>query len=108
MKRCDIKGCKESISEFFSSSRSLAKWIEIRACQCGAYKEDKTCTCMLPDLNPAVPTSYWPNLDWFAMGGVEKVTLCPTHKKEVFDEIVHQRNLDSSMNSTVRNRGNVH
>jgi hypothetical protein len=107
MKFCDIKGCKECISEIFHSSLSRSKWVEVRACQCGSYKENKVCTC-IESLEPSIPTTYWPNLDWFALGGVEKVTLCPKHKVEVFDEIIKQRALDPSMNSEVRNRGNVH
>lgn len=109
MKHCDIKGCHGMVSGLLSSQAARARWIEVRACRCGAWdaSQQKSCTCVV-DENPEIPTTYWPNLDWFALGGVDKVTLCPRHRKEVFDEVVSQRAQDPSMNPTVRNRGNLH
>jgi len=108
MKTCDIKGCLEIISETLSSEKDRNRWIEIRACRCGAYNlnEPKACTC--DGRGEPIPTSYWPNLDWWALGGVEKITLCPIHRALVLAEIIHQRALDPSMNSERQNKGNIH
>jgi hypothetical protein len=108
MKNCDIKGCQEFISETLSTESERNRWVEIRACRCGAYNLNEPRPCICSALGESIPTSYWPNLDWWALGGVEKVTLCPTHRAEVFDEILRQRALDPSMNSERQNRGNVH
>jgi hypothetical protein len=110
MKHCDIQGCKESISEVFASKRSLGRWLELRACQCGAWRGDKSCVCGMdsdPKEHP-IPTQYWPHLDWWALGGVERIVLCPQHRDEVLKEIIKQRQLDPSMNSEKFDRGNVH
>lgn len=104
---CTIKDCGEYVSEHFTEKPILARWIIIRACQCGAYdlRNKKSCTCRSEG---PVQISYWPNLDWWAFGGVEEVILCPRHRKEIADEIIHQRNLDPGMNPTRQDHGNVH
>lgn|SRR5208283_682413 len=111
MKNCDIKGCLGFISEVFAPASMCARWLELRACQCGAWdhaKGPRACTCNPPE-GTKVPTQYWPNLDWFILGGVEKVTLCPRHKLEVMGEIVRQRHLDPSMDPGDKpNPGNRH
>lgn len=98
MFECSIKGCGELVAE---RSRGVVRWLRLRACRCGAYdlREPKSCTCQA-DESDVIPTSYWPNLDWWTLGGVEEVILCPAHRKEVFDNIVHQRTEDPSMNRT--------
>lgn len=107
MIRCTIRGCDEFASEIFTDKALLARWIIVRACRCGAYdlKQHKSCTCKSEG---PVPISYWPNLDWWAFGGVEEVVLCPNHRREVASEIAGQRLDDPSMNSEKQNRGNVH
>jgi hypothetical protein len=73
MLKCSIKGCIACVSETLSPPEIVKRWITITA-------------------------DEWPNLDWWAFGGVDKVTFCPTHRTEIFDEIVRQRGLDPSMN----------
>lgn len=104
---CSIKGCDEFVSEYLSPREIAAKWIIIRACRCGAYniQEHKSCVC---HNDGPIPISYWPNLDWWAFGGVDEVVLCPKHRAEVYREIVGQQINDPSMNSTKQNRGNLH
>lgn len=105
-----ITGCGDWISEIFGSKQDLSRWIVIKACECGAYdtrRAPKSCECRAPEDAP-VPTSYWPNLDWWAFGGVEKVVLCPKHKAEVADEIKLMRFQDASMNPTQRDPYNRH
>lgn len=96
MIECSIKGCEEICAD---DGRDLDRWVILRACHCGAYdlRDPKSCTC------PAHPESkvkitYWPMLDWWLLGGVEQVILCPQHRREVYREIVLQRVLDPSMN----------
>ena len=48
----------------------------------------------------------WPNLDWFAYGGIDKVTLCPDHAEEVAEEIIKLRLHDPSMNPQAPTPGN--
>lgn len=104
---CSIKGCNEFASEYLSPKEIIARWIIVRACRCGAYniQEQKSCTCRN---DGPVPISYWPNLDWWAFGGVDEIVLCPYHRKDVFNEIAQQRSQDLGMDSTKQNRGNVH
>jgi hypothetical protein len=104
---CTIKGCTNCASETLTPQAILSRWVIFRACRCGAYNlaENKSCTCRSEG---AVPVSYWPNLDWYALGGVEEIILCPDCKLEVFEEIVQQRASDPSMNQAKRNRGNLH
>ena len=96
MIQCDIKGCKNFESELLSSKEVLSHWVIFRACRCGAYdhKKPKSCTC---SSEGHVKISYWPNLDWWAFGGVDQITLCPEHKLEVMREIVKQQINDPSM-----------
>ena len=93
---CSIKGCKESCA---NNGRNAHRWIILRACKCGAQDlgHPRSCTCAV---DPAcqTPTSYWPNLDWWALGGVDEIVLCPAHKFAVYDEIIKQRAQDPSMN----------
>ena len=110
MLKCYIKGCHAWVSNLVHlvSSSEIKHWIRIRACRCGAWdtRTPRSCTCHAED--DGYPTSYWPNLDWFAFGGVEEVILCPTHKAEVMAEIARQRVSDPSMNSERQDRGNIH
>jgi hypothetical protein len=99
MIECDIKGCSASESELVSPNREILKrWVILRACLCGAYdtRTPKMCSCHSDSL---VPTSFWPNLDWWALGGVDKIILCPDHKVLVMHEIERQRGLDPSMDA---------
>jgi hypothetical protein len=107
MIHCIIKGCEESASETFTSAEDLKRWVIFRACRCGAYSltEPKSCVCQSEG---PVPISYWPNLDWWAFGGVEEIIICPDHKLEIFNEIIKQREADPTMNQTQQNRGNLH
>lgn len=107
MLQCDIKGCKEIASETLTPIEVIKHWIILRACQCGAndLRHPKSCTCRSEGL---VPTSYWPNLDWYAFGGVDQLTLCPLHKLEVYGEILQQRGIDPGMNPGKQDRGNLH
>jgi hypothetical protein len=107
MIHCTIKGCEACASDIFTSKEDLERWVIFRACRCGAYNlaEQKSCTCKN---DGPTPISYWPNLDWFALGGVEEIVLCPEHKLEVMQEIIKQRGMDPSMNPTRQNRGNIH
>lgn len=107
MIECTIKGCTNCVSESLSPREELGRWIIFRACRCGAYNlaEPKSCTCRSEG---PVPISYWPNLDWYAFGGVEEITICPEHKLEIFQEIIRQRGNDPGMNSGRQDRGNVH
>ena len=82
MLNCDIKGCKESASELLQPEYAK-RFLTVTAEQ-------------------------WPNLDWWAMGGVDKITLCPQHRKVVHDQVVLQRTLDPSMNQERPNPGNRH
>ena len=99
MIECSIKGCGAVVSEILGEDFVLKHWIMVRACRCGAWdsRNPQACKCQPPE-GSRVPMSYWPNLDWWMFGGVEEVVLCPFHKSEVYDEILHQRGIDSSMN----------
>jgi hypothetical protein len=99
MKTCSIKGCHNFISETLSTQHMRNRWIVLRSCRCGAWdaRTPKSCTCGMMEQH-AVPTQYWPSLDWWAYGGVDEVILCPRHREEVMFEIIRQRNLDASMN----------
>jgi hypothetical protein len=103
---CDIKGCGAFESEILGPEK-LEHWIRLKACQCGAWdhRTPKSCTCQ--SYGP-LKTSYWPNLDWWALGGVEQITLCPDHKILVMHEIERQRGLDPSMDSEKPNPTNRH
>lgn len=108
MIECSIHGCREFCSEVLNPE-GAKRWVRLRACRCGAYdlREPKSCTCQA-DPSEVIPTTYWPNLDWWALGGIEEIILCPTHRRAVLVEIVDQRDRDPSMNQTAQNRGNVH
>jgi hypothetical protein len=67
---CDIKGCYRFALNY---SAYAVRWKTIRA-------------------------EEWPNLDWFAYGGIDHVTLCPKHAEEVASEILKLRLADPSMN----------
>lgn len=102
MIQCDIKGCDAFESTLIAGSKEkLSHWVVLRSCQCGAYdgRKPKSCTCRS---DAPVPTSFWPNLDWWALGGVDKITLCPDHKVLVMHEIERQRGLDPSMDEAHR------
>lgn len=73
MWHCNIKGCRAWISEILAPKAEVDRWIQITAEQ-------------------------WPNLDWYAFGGIDKITLCPQHRASVFDAIIIERGLDPSMN----------
>jgi hypothetical protein len=106
MIQCDIKGCTALMSDIVSPNREeLKRWIILRACLCGAYnlKKPKPCTCRQEGF---VPVSFWPNLDWWALGGVDKITLCPDHKVLVLHEIERQRGIDPSMDAAASGRQN--
>ena len=98
MLNCSIKGCEECCSEVMNPQQA-ARWIILRACQCGAYdqRNAKECTCPRHPEHPT-PITYWPRLDWWMAGGVDELTLCPAHRREVTREITLQRLRDPSMN----------
>lgn len=106
MYECSIESCGEVVAE---RGRDIERWLRLRACRCGAYNldEPKSCTCRA-DESESIPTSYWPNLDWWILGGVEEVILCPIHRRQVFHEVIKQRDQDPSMNQEKQNPGNVH
>jgi|SRR6516162_203442 hypothetical protein len=112
MLNCTIAGCKECASELLTEPHILARWLVLRACRCGAYdgRQQKACDC--PGQAEPFPIQYWPNLDWFALGGVEEMTLCPEHRVLVAQEIVKQRTDDASMDwggaGRRQYRGNIH
>jgi hypothetical protein len=98
---CSIKGCSAEISELLSTdTATMKRWIILRACRCGAFdaRNKKSCTCTA-EPGRIVPIQYWPNLDWWMLGGVDELTLCPDHKHLVKNEIMRQRGLDPSMDS---------
>jgi hypothetical protein len=106
MIKCTISGCDDFASETFTDKVLLSRWLIIRACRCAAATDKmRSCTCRSEG---PVPISYWPNLDWWAFGGVEEVILCPDHRKIVANMIVEQRELDPSMNPTKRDPYNRH
>lgn len=74
MIHCIIKGCKEFFSEVLGDPAEFKRWAVIK-------QED------------------WPNLDWWAHGGIDKVYLCPGHKLDVAACIMIERGLDPSMNA---------
>jgi len=74
MIHCHIKGCQEFMSETFTPAAEQKRWAVIK-------QED------------------WPNLDWWAHGGVDKVYLCPGHKLDVAAAVMVERSLDPSMNA---------
>jgi hypothetical protein len=101
MLECSIKGCEATESELLSTRPEVLKrWVILMACRCGAYdgRNQKPCSCRA-DNGSVVPTTFWPNLDWWMLGGVEKVVLCPDHKTLVAHEIDRQRQRDPSMDS---------
>jgi hypothetical protein len=77
---CDVKGCGAWVSEIFSP-REYKRWLVVTAAE-------------------------WPNLDWWAIGGVDKLTLCPRCRAGVGDLIVLERALDPSMNPEKPDSGN--
>lgn len=84
MLHCDIKGCRAFISNVLAPKAEVDRWITVTAEQ-------------------------WPNLDWYALGGVDKITLCPEHRNAVFQSIIIERILDPSMNPKGRPEpGNRH
>jgi hypothetical protein len=113
---CSMEGCKETVSEILCPEVA-AHWVIFRACRCGAYQATdprrgtgKSCTCTAPEGYP-VPMSYWPHLDWWILGGVEEVILCPRHKGEIARLIVYLQTHDSSMDAGGQGRidpGNRH
>lgn len=107
MLECSVKGCGALASETLGDPKELKQWAIFRACRCGAYNTStpKSCTC---SNDGPLYITYWPNLDWYALGGVEQVTLCPDHRVLVAKEIMRQRGIDPSMNAARLNRGNVH
>jgi hypothetical protein len=74
MLRCDVQGCREWASE--SITPDLAARFAV------------------------IKQSEWPNLDWWALGGVDRIVLCPRHKIEVAAEICKQRANDCTMDQT--------
>lgn len=108
MLNCSIKGCGACISEVLGSNAELDRWFRARACRCGAaLNKMQSCVCRCPDhVHPKI--TYWPNLDWWLMGGVEEVILCPDHRVLVAKEIVRQQGLDPSMDSPRVNPTNRH
>jgi len=92
MINCSIKGCEANESEWLSDPEMLSRWVILRSCRCGAYDhrdQPKSCTCPSHP-ESKVPISYWPNLDWWILGGVEEIVLCPDHKELVRKEIQRQ------------------
>lgn len=96
MIECAIQGCGDCCSTLVSPDEILKRWVILKACQCRAWdgRLQKSCTC---SSDFVVPTTFWPNLDWWMLGGVESVTLCPKHKLQVLNEIVRQQIQDPSM-----------
>lgn len=128
MIECSIKGCTAFATEpgrvsiirsIFGGKPSddramLARWIILKPCLCGANpnaQPPEACKCNLTcsPLWGVVPVQHWPNLDWWAMGGVDRLILCPDHRVLVAREIVRQRYDDPSMDPGGRpDRSNRH
>lgn len=108
MIQCSIKGCEASESEYLATPEVLDRWFRARACQCGALIDKMTpCICQSPEgVHPKI--TYWPNLDWWILGGVEEVILCPDHRRLVINEIIRQQKDDPSMESPFINPTNRH
>jgi hypothetical protein len=107
MIECSIKGCDAVASEHFSEPKEIARWFRARVCQCAALVDKKlSCVCQSPP--GPLKVTYWPNLDWWILGGVEEVTLCPEHRRLVVNEIEGQRRNDPSMDSEFPNPTNRH
>lgn len=51
------------ISERLSKPEEVARWIVVKE-------------------------SDWPQLNWASMGGIDRITLCPLHRKQVFYSIL--------------------
>jgi hypothetical protein len=60
---CTIQGCKESYSEILGIRAIRDKWFVGTA-------------------------EVWPQI---AVAGVDKIVLCPKHRKEIFNEILEMR-----------------
>lgn len=110
-----MKGCDAFASELTTSKDMLKRWIILKPCLCGSGQQkdgtQQVCKCNLTvtPLWGVVPVQFWPNLDWWALGGVDKLILCPDHKILVAHEIVRQQGLDPTMDSEgMRNPSNRH
>lgn len=111
MIECSVRGCDAFASELSCGHATLARWIILKPCQCAhGPREECKCNRTLPTLLwGIIPIQYWPNLDWWAFGGVDKLCLCPDHKVLVAKEIIRQRQQDPSMDSGERvNPANRH
>lgn len=110
MLKCSISGCSDFVSETLSDKAILARWIIIRACRCAAARDKmRACDCgKHVDTQAPVKISYWPNLDWWAFGGVDEIILCPDHRRIIANMIEGMREEDPTMNPTRRDPGNRH
>jgi hypothetical protein len=95
MYHCSIEGCKDWVSEIFSPEE-VRRWF-IAVPEKRPNSDDGESWSLV---------QVWPNLDWWAVGGVDMIVLCPIHKKSVFWEIEKQRKHDSSMDQEKPNPGN--
>lgn len=114
MIKCDIRGCEAFATEpgrvsiirsFFSGTRGsddramLARWIILKPCLCGADQRKEACKCNLTcsPLWGIIPVQHWPNLDWWAFGGVDRLILCPDHRVLIAKFIATERMFDPTM-----------
>lgn len=105
MLQCDVKGCKETVSEIMNPEIA-ARWFVARAEDVRKAKMDALEDSAETDAVRGFKERVWPQLDWWALGGVERIVLCPTHKLEVAALIVEFRANDPTMNPTKPNPGN--
>jgi hypothetical protein len=79
MLQCSIAGCKESLSEIFATRRQRAAWIVLNANDWPQMREgiDRTA------FGEGFKTS------------VDKLTLCPAHRREVFLEVLEIKKLQT-------------
>jgi hypothetical protein len=97
MLQCSIKGCKEIVSEIINPE--VAKdWFVARAEDVQKAKMDVLSDAAETDAVRGFKERVWPNLDWWILGGVERVVLCPKHKIEVAGEVLKLRILDPTTN----------
>jgi len=107
MLKCDIRGCKESVSEILNPEQAKL-WFVARAEDVHKAKMDALTDTAETDSVRGFKERVWPNLDWYMLGGVERIVLCPKHKLEVATEIVRLRCGDPSMNPEKPDPSNRH
>lgn len=93
---CDVQGCKETVSEIMNPEQAQ-RWFVARAEDVRKAKMDALSDTSETDAVRGFKERVWPNLDWWILGGVERIVLCPTHKLEVARLIVEFRAADPTM-----------